>query len=314
MGAGDMTTLFFHCIGFSNQGFSFGVTNKLKLVFTIPKLSDEIRYVPAVELWIFPNLSGVSRNKIVEMTFIALASIPQASDDRTDTFSQTWNTNEDCVSLDLTGLNKKIYRVLHKKNLNESTVTLTIEIIARKTITSTMESNLLNHDLCSALSERSTNDSFLVIKNYNGEIAPASVGVDAGEESETESDIIIVGDEEGDEMLNSTANPSDLDACRVVPLVVNITDLYDFIEAPVQTNIGDCSGKCSLSLHRELFSQHAEIKERLKLLPGGEALSEYSPKCMPVHLSPLHALISLHSRSKVIVQFPDTVVDQCICQ
>ena len=295
-------------VGLSEMGFIFEETNQLNLQFVIPKHSNDGDTFPDVELWVFPDKSQVSRDTLLEIRYVAKADIPEASSPRMHQSLQLWDTNEDCIALNLTILSKKIYKVLQKRSLKESNVSVTIEITNVKESTRNHTADALHHDLCTSLSQRGSNQSFLIIKNY----ADQSIHrlFDA-ENLEANTSSVKKREAINDIANNSTAS----DSCRVVSLIVNLTEVYgDFIKAPVMTDIKDCSGECT-SYKRNLFSKHAEIKERLKLLPGGSQLSEFEPSCVPLRYRPLNVHISLRNKpSYVIVQLPDLIVDKCACQ
>lgn len=276
----------------------------MNLTFTIPIQSSSGDEVPSVELWFFPDRAHIERNRILEVTFRVMANVFGTSNSRNDDPRETWDTNEDCFVLNMTTLSKKISRVLQKRNLNESKVHVSVEVIntrTRDSLSGNSTRRALNQDLCSVLSTRGTNDSFLVIKNYQEHFGPM-VGVS------TEFPSLAVEP-------NPRPTKDNSEGCRVVPLVVNLAEVYgSFIKGPTRTDIKDCSGKCTL-LQRSLFSKHAEVKERLKLLPGGEELSNFKPTCIPMDLKPLHILISImEDTSGVIVQLPDLIVERCACQ
>ena len=248
----------------------------------------------------------------MEMSFLAKAFIPQANNERESQVVQLWNTNENCIALNLTILARKISRVLYNKNLSESTVRVTVEVSRMRETSRVIPNNTITaqrHDMCAYLSQRGTNDSFLVIKNYGeNNIAPFSIishpSLQRREVGETNMD-------------NFTA-PSEVkdDHCGIVPLIVNLTEVYGpFIKDPVTLDIKDCSGMCSLPLDRELFSQHSQVKDRLKLLRGGdESLSRYTASCTPVSFKPVPIFISIRGSPDVIIQIQDLVVDKCKCQ
>lgn len=290
------------------DGFSFEATNQIELEFTIPKQSTVA--CPDVELWIFPDRSQTPRNRIMEIYYLARARIPQVSSSRSHQFSVLWNTSEDCVHLNLTGLSKKISRILQRRNLNESDVSVEVEIVRMIHRNIQMESGIieaLKRDLCSSLAQRETNSSFLIIKNYDESKTqhvftkynlppPPSKAV----QKRNIAEILTV----------STSG-----SCSTVPFVVNLTAVYgDFIKGPIVTDIRDCSGRCTLLHDGKRFSKHGEIKEMLKLLPGGDFLSTYEPTCTPVQFRPLHILIELQDKSDAIVQLSDLLVDKCVCQ
>ena len=293
----------FIAAGFYESNFIIDETHQIDLEFAVPKQS--IEGFPQVELWIFPNKSLVQPNKVLELGFVVQARVPTATNPRSSQPTVLWNTNEDCVCLNLTTLSKKILRILKKGSVNESSVRLQVEVVRvlETSQTSRAANNIVQQDLCASLSQRSSNDSFLIIKNYNdSNLSPLS------------NPNLTRSKRDVDEV-PSPPNVKFINPCGVVPLAVNLSEVYgSFIKAPVVTDVKDCSGRCTLVLDRLAFTKHGEMKERLKLLPGGEVFSDFEPCCMPVKFKPLHVLIRLKDESEVIVQLPDLVVDECACQ
>lgn len=299
--------MFFIAAGVHGSSLIIDETHQINLEFTVPRQSTD--GFPQVELWIFPNKSLTQPNKVLELGFLVQAHVPTASNPRSSQPTFLWNTNEDCVHLNLTSLSKKILKILQRKMVNESSVRLEVEIVRVRETSQTIENSNINtaqQDLCSSLSQRSSNESFLIIKNYNESNMHPIITQSGPNLARSERDV----DEVNSPPITRPINP-----CGVVPLAVNLSEVYgSFIKAPVVTDIKDCSGRCTLLLDRLVFTKHGEIKERLKLLPGGEALSDFEPCCMPIKFKPLHVLIRLKDNSEVIVQLPDLVVDECACQ
>lgn len=272
------------------------------LEFTIHKDSAKGPGYPNVELWLFADKTNIPANIIMEMRFLVKAFVKPANNLRSTQPIFLWNTNEDCVYLNLTKLSKKILRII---KVNESKVRLEVEVVRAADSGQRIANNPMNlarQDLCASLSQRSSNKSFLIIKNYDESRTPFTTPQSRHSNAVSKRDVPI-----HDVFLNP---------CGVVPLVVDLVEIYgNFIKAPTVMDVKDCSGRCTLLHDRSAFTKHGEIKERLKLLPGGEALSNFQPCCMPVRFKPLHVLIRLEGKkSEVIVQIPDLVVDKCACQ
>lgn len=293
--------------GYSERGFVFDETNFVDLEFTIHKESatgTKGSGFPQVEVWLFPDRSLTPTNRVLDIRFLVQANVPPATNPRSYQPRILWNTTEDCVYLNLTRLSKRILKLIR----NESTVKLRVEVTRLAESNERIENDHINvarRDLCACLSQRRSNNSFLIIKNYDESSVPFTPpnAVAVSKRDVSEIDHVNVS---ADAFINS---------CGVVPLIADLTEVYgDFIKAPTLTDVKDCSGRCTLLLDRPVFTKHGEIKERLKLLPGGEALSNFQPCCMPVRFKPLHVLIRLKDKSEVIVQMPDLVVDKCACQ
>ena len=268
----------------------------------------------------FPDKSRIHEHKILDINALVFATLPLTNNPKRDSISVLWGTREDCVSLNLTDLSKKISKVLQKKNVNESMVTVDIQIGAVLERSSIPEDSAraVNRDLCSALVQRQSNDSFLIIKNYNEATVPRLVR-DTSYSGRRRRDVSSqeYDHQETHQQPNNVTGATEkaVRTCELVPLVVNLTETYGtFIKAPILADIKDCAGRCALMLDGEVFSKRGALKERLKLLPGREYLSSYEPSCTPIRFKPLHLLISLeNSTSEVIVQMSDLVADQCKC-
>lgn len=308
----------FLAAGYSENGFVFLENNKLDLNFTIPRQNTEEGHSTHVELWLFPDRSETPPNQVMEIQLIAIPSTHK----REYTIKFLWDTNVDCVSLNLTSVSRRIFNVLNRKNLNESGLTVKMELIKAEPTSDTIEDSMigsLRQDLCTSQSRRNSSVPFLVIKNYDENELALSFGDAMLEEQDRANytDGIESTEEETEEPERENIAAEFQKRCSRVPFLVDLVEVYgDFIKAPAVTDIGLCSGRCMLFLDSSIFSKHAEVKERLKLLPGGEALrlSNYEPTCMPVQFTPLHTLISLKNSSEVIVQIPDLVVEKCACE
>ena len=269
--------------------------------FAIPRESNGKNF-PNVELWIFPDKSTVEPNTVKEISFGAKVGIAGAMNPRHDQGIMLWDTRENCITINLTNLSKKIYKVLQKRNLNESNVSLTFEVIRTRTRHIILEDDpirSLHHNFCSVLSQRSTNDTFLIIKNYDEKVT------DVITDLKTSDPVHNVNE------LNS-ANPNS--CCNRSSLVVNLTEIYGkLVKEPLDINIWDCTGECTASSNCNLFTHHASVKERLKLLPKGESLSHFQPHCTPMMFKPFHVLFGVQASSDVIVQLLDLVVEKCGC-
>lgn len=253
----------------------------------------------------------MEQNTVEDIAFLAKASMAEVSNPRTEQGIIRWNTREDCVVLNLTNLSKKIYKVLQRRNLNESNVSMVIEITRKVTRRITLENDpahSLQHNICSDLSQRSTDDPFLVIKNYDEKMADV-IG-NRGERQDITSNTIHSVSE-----MNTVNATSPNNCCNKSSLVVNLAKIYgSFVKGPTDINIWDCTGECTITSNSNLFTHHATVKERLKLLPKGEALSDFQPHCTPVAFKPLHVHFSVQNKSDVIVQLLDLVVGKCGCR
>lgn len=141
--------------GTSENGFVFNETNQVDLVFTVPKQLRE--GYPHVELWLFPDKSLTPANRILELSFLFQALVPPATNPRSDQHTILWNTNENCVYLNLTALSKKILKIIQKRMLNESNVRLEVEVTRVEESSQRIENDTLDtarQDLCASLSRR----------------------------------------------------------------------------------------------------------------------------------------------------------------
>lgn len=301
--------------GTSENGLVIEETNQIDLVFTIRQYIEEAdTHVPQADLWIFPDMSVAPANEVMELEFLVQTFIP-AHSRRSSRWSYyysgiMWNTNDSCINLDITYHSEKISNYLKRRKMNESSVRLEVEIVWVESSESAIQESTASRmrgEYCAAISQqKNSNDSFLIIKNYNE--TSVSFGLSSTPANGISKRAVL------EQVVHDSPVRDDI-ACRVVPLVVNLATIYgNFIKAPTITDVKDCSGQCVLHLNRGRFTKHGETKERLKLLPGGETLSNFEPRCMPIRYRPLNVLIRLRDKSEVIVQMPDLVIDKCACQ
>ncbi len=254
---------------------------------------------PEVELWVFPDKTGVQSRNEKTIRYEAIANVAALNTPRKDSGEVFWDTNEDCVQINLTQLSNKIYNKFNKSSINESHVTLTIKIQAVGTNLAIHNANRnrpSHHNLCSLLARRATNSSFIFIKNYN-EIRNHLSKTRLSRSSPT-----IV-------KTPSTAG------CSLVPLFVNLTAIYgSFVKGPLVLDIKDCIGTCSSSSRNNLFSHHTIAKQRLKAIRHAEYLADYTPSCVPNKFKPDIVHFGLKDKSHVIVQLSDLVASSCACR
>lgn len=283
--------------------------------FSIPKQSIEGDLTPQVELWLFPNKSQVPANTVMEVVFHLTAFIfkPRSISSREDVVTAFWNTSHDCMHLNLTRLGSRLSRPLQKRSTNESIVTIngTITYLDENTDTVTARQSAVYNDLCTVLSPRTSSRPFLVIKNYcEHEFVPCNQDMHSTQRRE------ISGVDQTGEIAQApeetiTAREGD-SACKIVPLIVNLAEVYgEFIMAPREIDVKDCSGQCN---NGRIFSKHTEVKRRLRLLPGGENLPYFEPSCVPSEFKPIYMAIMLKDDSDIIVQMPDLLVEGCQCR
>lgn len=298
--------------GYSDNGIILQDSYDTTFHFNIPNHNSNS--IPRVELWLFPDKSRVTENRIVEVNLVSYVDIETQNNKKHSIPTRfLWDTTDDCAAVDLTELSKKIYKHLDRRNLNDTNVNVELEIgsvIPRSTIEMTPK-RALDRELCNAMAQRRTNESFLIVKNYIEEPVSGVVAESRRRRRRQSSEV-----DEPQAIIPPTSAPTGTPrTCELVPLMVNLTELYgSFLKEPKVTDIKDCSGKCALTLNERVFSKHAEVKERLKLLPGREYLSSFEPLCTPIKFKPLLLLIALQEKSTVIAQMSDLVADKCSCQ
>ena len=197
----------------------------------------------------------------------------------------------------------KISNSLRNKGLNETNVTVKLEVV--KATTRSASPGEGGYDdllpVCDKLQTRTNNDPFMIMKYYRLETANEGFTTDG-----TPS----VGKRQVSNM--TSGRPLERN-CTLTSLVVSLKDVYGaFLVAPLLADIRNCQGGCTFSDYRS-FSSHAQVKDRLNWMSGGEHPRGLSVSCVPTELSPLELLI-YRKDYFIIVEFPDMVAEKCACR
>lgn len=290
------------------DGFTFQEGNTFNILFTIPRQKGATT-IQNAELWLFPSQQYQATFKtgtVIEMTLFVLINLAHAKQPRREAMEVTWNTDMDCIPLSMTSLSKKISKNLRKRDLERANITVSIEVVRINSQSSqlTVPINSSYVGICNALSEKTSNTPFLVVKYYSDEpfstyISSGSFQPPGSNKQKRDIDHLEVGE---------SNRPSN---CSVVPLIVDLTEVYgSFIVKPQRLDISDCYGSCNVLLNSDSFSHHATILERLKLVKGGDVKREVG--CVPIAYKSQDLLI-YQWRYYVLVEFRDMIVTKCAC-
>ena len=252
----------------------------VKLQFTVPR-QQEISNIVKSELWLFPTLESTQDGGWYEIRLSLSAKMKYLKKARTFETNESiyWRSSDKCVMVVATGLTKKIARSLKRHGINEILIDLTLKILQiRPLINASKEAEW--QQTCRALSPRSSNNSFLVIKSYSDQESTSTTG------------------RKKRSTVSNTTSESPT-SCSLVPFRVNTTEVFgSWIILPPIININDCQGSCSFSLDRNLFSLHAVLKGRLM----GYIKNEQEVCCVPIAFKPVTFLIARPEDKYVIVQ------------
>lgn len=96
--------------------------------------------------------------------------------------------------------------------------------------------------------------------------------------------------------------------CRLIPFIVNTTDIIEDIINPERVDLGYCSGSCKTSnpdLQRKLYNHHSFLKS----LAGQESC------CVPIKLKPLQVHID-NKKLGINMEsvLPEMIVESCGCR
>lgn len=300
--------------GWNSNGFSFESGNQLLLNFMLPNPGDSFA-IHETDLWLFPKASELRNNSITDLTLLVIVELAHATKPRREVMNYSWRMDSSCLRLNMTGLSRKIINNLQKRGLEQTNISVSIEVVAAREPEIVQESTIvLDTDLregCSVLRDRNSNEPFLVMKYYDEEqLAQESVSSSSRPEKRQSGDQLE--SPTADSSNTSTSAPSGND-CSVVPLMVNMTKAFgDFILVPTEIDIQDCYGSCNTGQDSEKFSFHAKIKEQVKLIEGANSIQRGDACCAPSSFKQIHVLIRKENYI-TIVSFPDMVVSACHC-
>ena len=282
--------------GVSENGFDFAQGHSLNFFFTVPKQKDA-NTIHKAELWVFPHVQSTEPGNVINLEILIIASLSHAKKNRHLIVKYPWRTEEGCIPLDVTLLARRISNSLTSKGLNETNVTVKLEVVKAATRLARPgeggSGDLL--PLCNALQTRTNNNPFMIMKYYD--------------EPETTTDEVLLSKRQVPNMSTGRQESN----CTLTSLVVSLKEVYGtFLVAPQIADIKNCQGGCTFGRYQS-FSSHALVKDRLNWMSGGEHPRGLSVSCVPTELSPLELLI--YERGYfIIVEFPDMVAEKCACR
>ena len=242
----------------------------VKLQFTVPQKQDSSDIVKS-ELWLFPTLESKQDDGWYEIRLSLSAKMKSLNKARAFQTNELvyWRSSDKCVMVVATDLTKRIARRLKKRGINETLIDLTLEILMiRPLINAPKEAEW--QQTCRALSPRSGNNSFLVIKYYSDKENTSTTGRKKRSTVPT----------------TTSESPS---CCSLVPFRVNLTEAFgSWIISPRElVDIKDCKGNCDVVSDYKLFSPRAVLKDRLK----DSIKYKQEVSCVPTAFEPVAFLV-----------------------
>ena len=265
--------------------------NTYTMEFSIPRQKEE-SVIQSAELWIFPRQLSQNQDSAVRMTLLVIVELEHANNPRREVMNVKWDRSMDCIALNLTSLSRKVSRNLEKKNLQQANITISVEVVSILAQPQFSTSGYLT-DMCNALTAKQTKVPFLVVK-YFAEKPNTMVPRKKRTPVSTEKH----------------SNPGN---CSVIPMVVDMTELYDFVLLPKLLDVKNCYGACNQLHSPEQYNNHGLTLERHQLLSGESIKRDVS--CVPVSYESEELLIWDNLYGTVsIVKFPNFIVTECACR
>lgn len=304
-----------HSAGWNSNGFSFESGNQLLLSFMLPNPGDSIG-IHETDLWLFPKASELRNNSVTDLTLLVVVELAHATKPRREVMNYSWRMDSGCLRLNMTGLSRKIINNLQKRGLEQTNISVSIDVVAAREPEIIQETTIVLdtdlHEGCSALRDRNSNEPFLVMKYYDEEQLAQEGSSSSSRQEKRQSGSDQPESPTAGSPNASTSAPS-WNGCSVVPLTVNLTKAFgDFIILPKEINIQDCSGSCNTGQNPEKFTLHAKIKEQVKLTEGANPIQREDACCAPSSFKQTDMLIKKENYF-AIVSFPDMVVAACHC-
>ena len=274
------------------------MSSSIDLHFTVPRQSttaigsqDESPPIYKSELWLFPSFNSPRDDRWYQVTLGFVFTLDGFNKRvEAEVRNILWKGSDDCIMVDLTHQTKIIDRKLKKRNLNETLVHVRVTVHHKEEYHGSATPQLKEwQNTCSSLSSRATNTSFLVVKYFSDD-------VNRSEESKRKRRSVP----------NVPTNSSSGQGCSLTQLKVRLQDaLGDWVASPTEpVDIGACSGECDIAHSRDLFSQRAILKDRLRNqspIPN----QEFRVSCIALALDPVKVLIhDKKAASYFLVNFP----------
>ena len=273
------------------------------LHFTVPQHSttgignqEEERPIAKSELWLFPRFTDSPQEPRwyeLSLGFVfTLTGFNKPVETQVDGI--LWRGSDECIMIDLTTQTKIIDRKLKKRDLNETEVNVRVTVHHKEEYHGPTPTEQVWQQTCSSLSNRASNNSFLVVKYFSDE-GPTSDGGRKKRRVAYEHPPAI--------------EQSSTDGCSLVPYEVNLQELFgEWVVSPSGTvDVGACAGSCN-SDNLNLFTARSTLKDRLSQPHNSPSIIPnhvFQVNCIAVRSSAIKFLINMEeTKSLVLVNYP----------
>ena len=276
------------------------------LNFVVPQHSasgnqDEARSIAKSELWLFPSFNTTDKRWYqLSMGFVfRLEEFNKPVE--AEISNILWRGSDDCIMVDLTTQTKIIERKLKKRQLNETVVEVTISVTHKELYHGDVH-DLDWQQMCSTLTSRTSNTSFIVVKYFSDEERVSQTTQRKRSTTVVEDDRI-----------------PPREGCSLIPHEVRLQDAFGAWvvspEGPV--DVGACSGFCDASTDHHLFTARALLKERLRNLslamsPTSSHLFDIS--CIATEFDPLIFVAHVQERDSYVLLDLPVKAKTCACR
>ena len=269
-----------------------GDESSVTLQFTVPQ-QREPNAIDKAELWLFPSFNAPLEDRWYKLSLGFVIFLEGFNNPVEAPKNVYLRGRDECIMVDLTRETKIIARKLNKSNLNETLVTVVVGLHHKEEVLNWRPEEEWQQT-CSALSLRSSNTSFQVVKYFS----------DEGKSSDSARKRRTVVQRQVPAV---DAKPS---GCSLVPFDIDLQEVYgDWIVSPTEpVNVGACSGICDINSNSKLFSSRAVLKDRLINVKDTLPYLPYHDldvSCVPLTFDPLVFLIHVETTDYyVLVEYP----------
>lgn len=271
------------------------MSSSIDLHFTVPRQSTdsvggqgESPSIYKSELWLFPSFNSPRDDRWYQLTLGFVFRLEGFNRPvEAEVSNILWRGSDQCIMVDLTPQTKIIDRKLKKRDLNETLVHVRVTVHHKEEYHGSPAPVVEEwQTTCSSLSSRTTNTSFLVVKYFSDEEASSR------QRRTVLSDGSKVSSRRRRAAPDTPTNSNSTQGCSLTQLKVRLQDaLGDWVTSPTDpVDVGVCSGECDIAHSRELFSQRALLKERLRnQLPIPD--QQFRVSCIALTVDPVRVLI-----------------------
>ena len=234
------------------------MSSSIDLHFTVPRQSangisseDDSKPISKSELWLFPSFDSPRDDRWYAITLGFVFTLEGFNRPVETEVNVLWRGSDECIMVDLTGQTKIIDRKLRKRNLNETLVHVKVTVHHKEEYHGSTPQIQEWQRTCSALSQRTSNTSFLVVKYFTAK-------EDTSDETRKKRSTA-----ESSIQSNSSLPES---GCSIKTYRINLREvLGDWVASPSdEVELGVCAGACNVEENKGLFSQQAILKDRLR--------------------------------------------------